>query len=172
MSSVGVAMWEYPLLSFLQKIKTHLVERLFYLHHKTSGSILYSNRELYYSCYWYFLLRKSLLGFERPLTCLWLIKINSTPNSSVWEPCHKYFLLHFPTLRRLPDITNTIDSGQKVNETICNLNTNHFPGKSQYSSTLATESSTTVNRSRVRVIRIILVDTYLFNRRPIGTGFL
>ena len=35
-----------------------------------------------------------------------------------------------------------------------------FPGKSQYSSTVATESSTTVNRSRVRVICVVLVDSY------------
>ena len=75
-------------------------------------------------------------------------------------------------LRRLPDITNTIDSGQKVKETICNelvyLNTNHFffPGKSQYSSTVATESSTMVNRSRVRVIRVVLVDSYFHSPSP------
>ena len=39
------------------------------------------------------------------------------------------------------------------------LNTNNFPRKSQYSSSVATESSTTVNGSRVRMIRVILVDT-------------
>ena len=111
------------------------------------------------------LARKSLPGLERRLTCL--IKINSTLNSSVWARRHKYLSLHFPfnTLynRRLPDFANTIDSGQKVKETICNelvyLNTNHFPGKSQHFSAVATESSTTVNRSRVRVIRVILVDS-------------
>ena len=72
------------------------VERLFYLHHDTSGSILYSNRVVL------FLLlilssQKKLTGLERRLICLWLIKINSTLNSSVSAP--PIFLTHdFPTL--------------------------------------------------------------------------
>ena len=41
-----------------------------------------------------------------------------------------------------------------------------FPGKSQYSSTVATESSTMVNRSRVRVIRVVLVDSYFHSPSP------
>ena len=114
-----------------------------------------------------FLLRKSLPGLERRLTCLWLIKINSTLNSSVWAPHRKYFFPHFCSLRRLPDITNTctIDSGQKIKEMICNklvyLNMNHFPGKSQYSSTAATESSTTVHWSHACVICVIIMDSHL-----------
>ena len=41
-----------------------------------------------------------------------------------------------------------------------------FPGKRQYSSTVATESSTTVNRSRVRVIRVVPVDSYFHSPSP------